>query len=44
VAVRAGQQLTERQLLEASLVPSGDNIAQMLGGHVAAAGSASSPK
>lgn len=30
VAVRAGQQLNERQLLEALLIPSGDNIAQML--------------
>jgi len=30
VAVRAGQQLDERQLLEALLIPSGDNIAQML--------------
>jgi serine-type D-Ala-D-Ala carboxypeptidase (penicillin-binding protein 5/6) len=30
VAVRAGEQLTERQLLEALLVPSGNNIAWML--------------
>jgi serine-type D-Ala-D-Ala carboxypeptidase (penicillin-binding protein 5/6) len=30
VAVRAGEQLTERQLLEALLVPSGNNIAGML--------------
>jgi D-alanyl-D-alanine carboxypeptidase (penicillin-binding protein 5/6) len=30
VAVRAGEQLTERQLLEALLIPSGNNIAQML--------------
>lgn len=30
VAVRAGEQLDERQLLEALLVPSGDNIAQIL--------------
>ncbi|HLI57506.1 MAG TPA: D-alanyl-D-alanine carboxypeptidase [Actinomycetota bacterium] len=30
VAVRAGEQLTERQLLEGLLVPSGDNIAWML--------------
>jgi len=30
VAVRAGEQLTERQLLEALLIPSGDNIAWML--------------
>ena len=30
VAVRAGEQLTERQLLEALLVPSGNNIARML--------------
>ena len=37
VAVRAGEQLTERQLLEALLIPSGNNIAQMLS--VAVAGS-----
>ncbi|MGZ4165963.1 MAG: D-alanyl-D-alanine carboxypeptidase family protein, partial [Solirubrobacteraceae bacterium] len=30
VAVRAGEQLTERQLLEALLIPSGNNIAQVL--------------
>jgi D-alanyl-D-alanine carboxypeptidase (penicillin-binding protein 5/6) len=30
VAVRAGEQLDERQLLEALLIPSGDNIARML--------------
>ena len=30
VAVREGEQLTERQLLEALLIPSGNNIAQML--------------
>ena len=30
VAVRAGERLDERQLLEALLVPSGDNIARML--------------
>lgn len=30
VPVRAGEQLTERQLLEALLIPSGNNIAQML--------------
>ena len=30
VAVRAGERLTERQLLEALLVPSGNNIARML--------------
>ncbi len=30
VAVLAGEQLTERQLLEALLIPSGNNIAQML--------------
>jgi serine-type D-Ala-D-Ala carboxypeptidase (penicillin-binding protein 5/6) len=30
VAVRAGEQLTERQLLEALLIPSGNNIAQIL--------------
>ncbi len=32
VAVRAGEQLTERQLLEALLVPSGNNIARILAG------------
>ncbi len=35
VAVRAGEQLTERQLLEALLVPSGNNIAQVLAALVA---------
>jgi D-alanyl-D-alanine carboxypeptidase (penicillin-binding protein 5/6) len=30
VAVRAGEELTERRLLEALLVPSGNNIAQLL--------------
>ncbi len=30
VSVRAGEQLTERQLLEALLIPSGNNIARML--------------
>jgi D-alanyl-D-alanine carboxypeptidase (penicillin-binding protein 5/6) len=35
VAVRAGEQLTERQLLEALLIPSGNNIAQMLSALVA---------
>jgi D-alanyl-D-alanine carboxypeptidase (penicillin-binding protein 5/6) len=38
VAVRAGEQLTERQLLEALLIPSGNNIAQMLAGRVAGSG------
>jgi D-alanyl-D-alanine carboxypeptidase (penicillin-binding protein 5/6) len=35
VAVRAGEQLTERQLLEALLIPSGNNIARMLASGVA---------
>jgi D-alanyl-D-alanine carboxypeptidase (penicillin-binding protein 5/6) len=35
VPVRAGEQLTERQLLEALLIPSGDNIARMLAARVA---------
>ncbi len=35
VAVRAGEQLTERQLLEALLIPSGNNIARMLATWVA---------
>jgi D-alanyl-D-alanine carboxypeptidase (penicillin-binding protein 5/6) len=35
VAVAAGEQLTERQLLEALLIPSGNNIAQMLAAQVA---------
>lgn len=34
VAVRAGEQLTERQLLEALLIPSGNNIAWMLAARV----------
>ncbi len=35
VAVRAGEQLTERQLLEARLISSGNNIAQILATQVA---------
>jgi serine-type D-Ala-D-Ala carboxypeptidase (penicillin-binding protein 5/6) len=35
VAVKAGEQLTERQLLEALLVPSGNNIAEILAAQVA---------
>jgi D-alanyl-D-alanine carboxypeptidase (penicillin-binding protein 5/6) len=35
VAVQAGEQLTERQLLAALLIPSGNNIAQMLAAQVA---------
>ncbi|HEY1516498.1 MAG TPA: hypothetical protein VGF91_08770 [Solirubrobacteraceae bacterium] len=35
VAVRAGEQLTERQLLEALLIPSGNNIARLLANVVA---------
>jgi serine-type D-Ala-D-Ala carboxypeptidase (penicillin-binding protein 5/6) len=35
VTVQAGEQLTERQLLEALLIPSGNNIAQMLAAQVA---------
>ena len=35
MAVRAGEQLTERQLLEALLIPSGNNIARMLAAQVA---------
>jgi serine-type D-Ala-D-Ala carboxypeptidase (penicillin-binding protein 5/6) len=35
VAVRAGEQLTERQLLEALLIPSGNNIARILATRVA---------
>jgi D-alanyl-D-alanine carboxypeptidase (penicillin-binding protein 5/6) len=35
VAVQAGEQLTERQLLEALLIPSGNNIAPMLAALVA---------
>jgi serine-type D-Ala-D-Ala carboxypeptidase (penicillin-binding protein 5/6) len=35
VAVQAGEQLTERQLLEALLIPSANNIAQMLAAQVA---------
>jgi D-alanyl-D-alanine carboxypeptidase (penicillin-binding protein 5/6) len=35
VAVQAGERLTERQLLEALLIPSGNNIAQLLAAQVA---------
>jgi serine-type D-Ala-D-Ala carboxypeptidase (penicillin-binding protein 5/6) len=35
VAVRAGEQLTERQMLEALLIPSGNNIAPTLAAQVA---------
>jgi D-alanyl-D-alanine carboxypeptidase (penicillin-binding protein 5/6) len=35
VAVGAGEQLTERQLLQALLIPSGNNIARMLAARVA---------
>lgn len=35
VAVRPGEQLTERQLLDALLIPSGNNIAEMLAALVA---------
>jgi D-alanyl-D-alanine carboxypeptidase (penicillin-binding protein 5/6) len=35
VAVQAGEELTERQLLEALLIPSGNNIAWMLAAQVA---------
>ena len=35
VAVQAGEQLTERQLLEALLIPSGNNVARMLAARVA---------
>jgi serine-type D-Ala-D-Ala carboxypeptidase (penicillin-binding protein 5/6) len=35
VAVRAGERLTERQLLEALLIPSGNNIARILAAKVA---------
>ena len=35
MAVRAGERLTERQLLEALLIPSGNNIAGMLAARVA---------
>jgi D-alanyl-D-alanine carboxypeptidase (penicillin-binding protein 5/6) len=35
VAVRAGEQLTERQLLEALLIPSANNVARMLATQVA---------
>jgi serine-type D-Ala-D-Ala carboxypeptidase (penicillin-binding protein 5/6) len=35
VAVAAGEQLTERQLLEALLIPSGNNIARILAAHLA---------
>ncbi len=33
VAVAAGEKLTERQMLEALLIPSGDNIARILGAY-----------
>jgi serine-type D-Ala-D-Ala carboxypeptidase (penicillin-binding protein 5/6) len=35
VAVQAGEELTERQLLEALLIPSGNNIARILAAHLA---------
>jgi D-alanyl-D-alanine carboxypeptidase (penicillin-binding protein 5/6) len=35
VAVQAGEHLTERQLLEALLIPSGNNVAQLLAAQVA---------
>jgi D-alanyl-D-alanine carboxypeptidase (penicillin-binding protein 5/6) len=35
VAVRAGEQMTERELLEALLIPSGNNIARMLAARLA---------
>jgi D-alanyl-D-alanine carboxypeptidase (penicillin-binding protein 5/6) len=35
VAVQAGEQLTERQLLEALLIPSGNNVARILAAHLA---------
>jgi len=35
VALGAGEQLTERQLLEALLIPSGNNVAQLLAARVA---------
>jgi hypothetical protein len=35
VAVAVGEQLTERQLLQALLIPSGNNIAQILAAHLA---------
>jgi serine-type D-Ala-D-Ala carboxypeptidase (penicillin-binding protein 5/6) len=35
VAVQAGEQLTERQLLEGLLIPSGNNMAEMLAARVA---------
>jgi D-alanyl-D-alanine carboxypeptidase (penicillin-binding protein 5/6) len=35
VPVQAGERLSERQLLEALLIPSGDNIARMLAAYVA---------
>jgi D-alanyl-D-alanine carboxypeptidase (penicillin-binding protein 5/6) len=35
VAVQAGEQLTERQLLEALLIPSGNNVAQILAAEAA---------
>lgn len=44
VAVQAGEQLSERQLLEALLIPSGNNIAQMLADLVAGGQTRSSPR
>jgi D-alanyl-D-alanine carboxypeptidase (penicillin-binding protein 5/6) len=38
VPVRAGERLSERQLLEALLIPSGNNIAQILAAQVAGSG------
>ena len=38
MAVRSGEQLTERQLIEALLIPSGNNIAWMLATRVAGSG------
>ena len=38
VAVQAGERMTERQLLEALLIPSGNNIAWMLAARVAGSG------
>ena len=44
VAVQAGEQLTERQLLEALLIPSGNNIAQISPPRWRAARRSSSPR
>lgn len=44
VAVRAGEQLTERQLLEALLIPSGNNVARILADQIAGSEIASSPR